>query len=178
MLGSSVNDIYLHYDVSDESIYTQEAKKRLKGQAGELKRKCTEYIEYMIEQHDKVVTELFRNRNENGCVLPVNIQYLISNIHGQLGLGKHSAVDVTPWEYFQMIEQTLAKLNASPYVRTNPLFEIMFKYHLSPREVLVFKRFHRAGLQILMETIVLKFKEAIVHPGEMVGVIAGNLLHN
>jgi len=35
------------------------------------------------------------------------------------------------------------------------------------------KRFHRKGIQLLLETIVLKYKQALVHPGEMVGVIAG-----
>jgi RNA polymerase Rpb1, domain 5 len=35
------------------------------------------------------------------------------------------------------------------------------------------KRFHRDGLILLLETILLKFREAIVHPGEMVGVVAG-----
>ena len=35
------------------------------------------------------------------------------------------------------------------------------------------KRFHRKALVLLLETVLLKYKQAIVHPGEMVGVIAG-----
>jgi DNA-directed RNA polymerase beta' subunit len=47
---------------------------------------------------------------------------------------------------------------------------------LTPRDLLVNKRFHRAALVLLLETVVLKYKQGIVHPGEMVGVIAGQSL--
>jgi DNA-directed RNA polymerase II subunit RPB1 len=53
------------------------------------------------------------------------------------------------------------------------LFGIMYYFYLSPKDLLVNKRFHRKALVLLLETIVLKYKQAIVHPGEMVGVIAG-----
>jgi DNA-directed RNA polymerase II subunit RPB1 len=36
------------------------------------------------------------------------------------------------------------------------------------------KRFHTKALTVLLETIVLKYKQSIVHPGEMVGIIAGH----
>jgi DNA-directed RNA polymerase II subunit RPB1 len=39
--------------------------------------------------------------------------------------------------------------------------------------LLVNKRFHRKALILLLETVILKYKQSIVHPGEMVGVIAG-----
>jgi DNA-directed RNA polymerase II subunit RPB1 len=44
---------------------------------------------------------------------------------------------------------------------------------LTPKDLLINKRFHRKALIMLLETVVLKYKQAIVHPGEMVGVIAG-----
>jgi intein/homing endonuclease len=38
---------------------------------------------------------------------------------------------------------------------------------------LVYKRFHKKALELLLETVLMKFKEAFVHPGEMVGIVAG-----
>jgi DNA-directed RNA polymerase II subunit RPB1 len=43
---------------------------------------------------------------------------------------------------------------------------------LTPRDLL-HRRFHRAAIVVLLDTIHLKYKQAIVHPGEMVGVVAG-----
>merc|ERR1711968_132696 len=49
----------------------------------------------------------------------------------------------------------------------------MYFFYLSPRDLLVNKRFHRKALVILLENITLKYKQSIVHPGETVGIIAG-----
>jgi DNA-directed RNA polymerase beta' subunit len=173
LLGMSINDIYEHYNVSEDVMYSQDAKKRLKKQKEETKKKCQSYIQEMIEKRDEIVIKMFNYKNENGVVLPVNFKFLIGTIEGQLGLNKHSAVDITPLEVFEMLEEYLVKINSVPCLKTNPLFEIMYKFYLSPKELLVFRRFHRQGLIFLLETITLKFKEAVVNPGEMVGVIAG-----
>jgi len=53
------------------------------------------------------------------------------------------------------------------------MFEILYFYSLSPKEVLIKKRFNARAVALLMEHIVLAYKKSIVHPGEMVGVIAG-----
>ena len=49
----------------------------------------------------------------------------------------------------------------------------MYFYYLTPRDLLINKRFHKNALTLLLENIVLKFKSSIIHPGETVGVIAG-----
>ena len=49
----------------------------------------------------------------------------------------------------------------------------MYMFYLNPRDLITKKRFHRKGLIMLLETITLRYKQAIVHPGETVGVIAG-----
>ena len=49
----------------------------------------------------------------------------------------------------------------------------MYLFYLNPKDLITKKRFHRKGLIMLLETIILRYKQAIVHPGETVGVIAG-----
>jgi DNA-directed RNA polymerase II subunit RPB1 len=48
----------------------------------------------------------------------------------------------------------------------------MYYYYLSPKELLVIKRFNKKALTVLLETITLMYKRALVAPGEMVGMIA------
>jgi DNA-directed RNA polymerase II subunit RPB1 len=43
---------------------------------------------------------------------------------------------------------------------------------LSPKDLLLNKRFNKKALEILLQTIILTYKRAIVAPGEMVGMIA------
>ena len=97
----------------------------------------------------------------------------MSNLQGQLGLNSHSMTDVTPLEAFEMVEATFKRIQQLHFAPPTKLFETLYYFYLTPRELLVHKRFHRKGLELLLDTVVLKYKQAIVHPGEMVGVIAG-----
>ena len=54
----------------------------------------------------------------------------------------------------------------------NELFRVLYYFYLSPHELLVIKRMNKAAIQLLIESIVLCYKKAIVNPGEMVGMIA------
>ena len=181
LVGMSIEDIYMHYDIigiNDETtetihVYTKGATSRLRKQKNETKEKCKAYIEKMIDARNTIVKSVFKYKNENTLKIPVAFQHMIANCQGQLSLNSNSIVDITPLEAFELIEEYYAKLNQLNFVKPTQLFETLYYYYLTPKELLCNKRFHRKGLTLLLETIVLKYKQAIVHPGEMVGVIAG-----
>jgi DNA-directed RNA polymerase beta' subunit len=184
LVGMSIEDIYVHYDImgiNDQhhdllNVYSKGTITRLKKQRAETKLKCQEYIDKMLEARDDVVKKVFKYKNENTVKVPVSFQNLIANIQGQLNLNANSVVDITPLEAFELVEEYFGKLNMLKFVQPQSLFEILYYYYLTPRDLLVVKRFHRKALVLLLETVVLKYKQSIVHPGEMVGVIAGQSL--
>jgi len=181
LVGMSTEDIYVYYDivgVNDEhkelvNVYSPGAKKRLKSQQPKALQKCQEYIDKMLTARKNVVENVFKHKNENMVRLPVAFQSIIANIQGQLNLNSNSITDITPLEAFELIEEYYQKLNSIKYVKPKSLFEVMFYFYVTPKDLLINKRYHRKALMLLLETIVLKYKQAIVHPGEMVGVIAG-----
>ena len=181
LVGMSIEDIYMHYDIiglDDEkseliNVFTKGTISRMKKQQADTKSRCKKYIDKMIETRDVLVDKLFKNKNENSVKMPIAFQHIIANIQGQLNLNSNSAVDISPLEAFDMIETHYKTLQKLHYVPLTDLFEIMYYYYLSPKDLLVTKRFHRKALALLLETITLKHKQAIVHPGEMVGVVAG-----
>jgi DNA-directed RNA polymerase II subunit RPB1 len=177
----SLEDIYMHYDIlglneNDSNllaIYSKGTITRMKKERLESKEKCKKYIDEMIDARDAIVQNIFKNKNENSIKIPVAFQNIIVNIQGQLNLNANSIVDITPLEAFQLIEEYFEKIKQIYFVPPTELFKIMYFFYLTPRDLLVNKRYHRSALQLLLETILLKYKQAIVHPGEMVGVIAG-----
>ena len=181
LVGMSIEDIYMHYDIvgaNDQdsnllNVYTRGAISRIKKQRTETKEKCKFYIEKMIENRNEIVEKVFKGKNENSISMPVAFQSTIVNVQGQMGLNANSAVDLTPFEAFQLIEENFEKMNSIRHAPLTKLFEVMYYFYLSPKELLVNKRFHRKALITLLDMISLKHKEALVHPGEMVGVIAG-----
>jgi DNA-directed RNA polymerase beta' subunit len=181
LVGMSIEDLYVHYDivgVNDQNtetinIYSKGTATRIKKQRTETKTKCHSYIDKMINARNDIVKGIFKYKNENSVKVPVSFQNIIANIQGQLGLNSNSIVDITPLEAFSLIEEYFDKLKLLRFVQPTPLFEVLYHFYLTPKDLLCNKRFHRKALILLLETILLKYKEAIVHPGEMVGVIAG-----
>ena len=182
LVEMSIEDIYMRYDlVFDTSaqnknpsvIFTKETKTKMTKQKNELKMKSQEYIDKMIENRDLLVNYIFVGKNDNKVKLPVSFIHIIANIQGQLELNANMMVDITPLEAFQLIEEYYKKIIEYNYYSTpNRLFEIMYYFYLTPKELLLYKHFNRKGLVLLLDTIFLKYKQAIVHPGEMVGIIA------
>ena len=181
LVGMSLEDIYLHFDIVGSNdqhndlleLYTKGTISRIKKQRAETQARCQSYIDKMITARKNIVEAVFRNKNENTVKIPVAFQNIIANIQGQLNLNSNSIVDITPLEAFDLIHEYYEKLKRLHYVAPTDLFEALYFYYLTPKNLLVMKRFHRAALTMLLETVVLKYKQAIVHPGEMVGVIAG-----
>lgn len=180
-VGMSVEDIYMHYDMIDSTegegglldIFTKATITRIRNQRESTVVKTKKYIDKMLSNRDDIIFNIFGFKNENTVKVPVAFQNMIANIQGQLGLNRHSTVDITPLEAFEMIEAQYSKLQKLHYAPPTDLFEVLYFYYLSPKDLLVNKRFHKKGLQMLLDTIFLKYKQALVHPGEMVGVIAG-----
>ena len=181
LVGMSTEDIYVHYDiigVNDQhndlmEIYSKSTITRIKKQRDQTKVKCKEYIDMMIDSRKLLVESVFKNKNENTVKVPVSFQNIIVNIQGQLNLNSKSIVDITPMEVFELVEEYMRKLNMLTFAKPTDLFKVLYYYYLTPKDLLVNKRFHRKGIILLLETVLLKYKQAIVSPGEMVGVIAG-----
>lgn len=180
LVNMSIEDIYMYYDligINDGenkellNIYTNDTVKRFRKQRQATKEMCKQQIDTLIHYRDEMVEKVFKYKNENTIKAPIAFQHIIQNIQGQLNITSNSAVDITPLEFIEICNETYEKLKKM----FNPtrLFQILYYFNLSPKEILIKKRFNRAGVILLMEHIILNYKKSIVHPGEMVGVIAG-----
>jgi len=181
LVSMSVQDIYAHYLIPEESgkvktlsnIFLKNTMTRYKKQHEENMKKTNSYIEMMIKMRDEIIKNVFKNKGDSIVNVPVAFSYIIGNIQGQTSLTMSSLVDITPLEAFQMIETCFENLNKIHYAPPTNLFKTLFFFYLSPKDLLIVKRFNKNALSLLLETITLDYKRAIVTPGEMVGMIAG-----
>lgn len=181
LVNMSVEDIYMHFDLiglGDQdtngdllNIYTKPAVARMDSQITALIESNKKMIAQFIKYREELVENVFKYKDENFVKAPVAFSHIIQNIQGQLGLSSTSAVDITPFEYITMVTDTLQDLNKM--FNPTEMFKVLYHFNLSPKDILVKKRFNKQAVELLLETIVLMYKKAIVHPGEMVGVIAG-----
>ena len=180
LVKMSLDDIYSYFHVpstssKDEifkSCFTATCATRLKKQNDELLKKNKEMIDFMIEQRDNLVKNVYKYGNDDTIYIPVAFTHVIDNIQGQQHIQSNSRTDITPYEAYQLIDESFHELEKIHYAKPNLLFKIMYYYYLSPRELVMSKRFNRKSLIVLLETVVHLFKKAIIAPGEAVGMIA------
>jgi DNA-directed RNA polymerase II subunit RPB1 len=176
----SVQDIYGHFAIiSDKAntkaisgIFVKATYTRQQKQQPEFNQMCEKYIQYIIEKRGQIVKNVFNGKHDKVVRVPVAFAYIIQNILGQQGINKNSLVDITMLEAFQRIEKAFEELETIHFAKPTELFKVMFFYYLSPKDLLLNKRFNQRALDILLQTIILTYKRAIVAPGEMVGMVA------
>jgi DNA-directed RNA polymerase II subunit RPB1 len=181
LVSMSVQDIYAHYLLPEENgkfkslgnIFLKNTMTRYKKQESEYLAKCKEYVTMMVQSRDSIIHNVFKNKSDSIVNSPVAFYYIINNVQGQMNLSVSSLVDITPLEAFQMIEKCYQNLEKIHYAPPKELFKTLFYFYLSPKELLIVKRFNKNALTLLLDTITLNYKKAIVTPGEMVGMIAG-----
>ncbi len=174
----SSEDIYNHYYIADDKSNKgiKPFIKSVQSKLNKQKEKCNEYVKDYIDKtiklRKKIISNVWKNKNEAEVYCSVAFHFIINNIQHQCNLSGNSLVDISPLECFQILEKYMKKLEKIHYCKPSNLFKVLYMFYLSPRNLLFIKRFNRSSLQLLMETIVMSYKKAIVAPGEMVGMIA------
>ena len=180
IVDMSVQDIYAHFAIINDKtkskaisgMFVKSAYTRQKKQEEAIQEKCELYINYMVQKRNEIVKNVFNNKSDKVVRVPVAFAYIIQNTIGQQGINSNSLVDITMLEAFQLIEDTYKKLEKIVFAPPTELFKVLFYYYLSPKDLLLNKRFNKKALEILLETIILAYKRSIVTPGEMVGMVA------
>jgi DNA-directed RNA polymerase II subunit RPB1 len=180
LIAMSLEEIYAHYYVSTQddkdgilmTVFTKSAVTRIKKHSKEQEIKSKFYIDMMIEKRDEIIKNVFKMRDNRNIHLPVCFTHIINNVQGMQHITKNSMVDITPMDVYDMIEDNYKLMENMYYAPPTELFKTMYYFYLSPKELLTVKRFNKKALTVLLETITLMYKRAIVAPGEMVGMIA------
>ena len=181
IVDMTVQDIYAHFNIPQDNkgktkalsgMFVKSALARQKKQEPQINELCKKYTDYMIENRTAIIKNIFNYKSDKVVRLPVAFMHIIQNVMGQQNVNPNSLVDITMLEAFQIIEETFDNLLKIHYAKPTELFKVMYFYYLSPKDLLLNKRFNKKALEILLETIVLDYKRSIIAPGEMVGMIA------
>ena len=176
----SLEEIYSHFQIPDDdssnsiftTTFTSKTKRKLKKQKTELLKKTSVLINNMISYRDELIKHVFKFEENITVHIPVHFHRIMNNIQHQLNIQSDSMVDITPYETYQIIDETFETLKSNKLIQPTELFKIAWYFFLTPKELLIIRRFNKKAIIILMQTLILNYHKAIVHPGEMVGMIS------
>ena len=182
LVAMSLDEIYAHFHMpldnsseteeSSVTAFTKTAYAKMKKEKSATTKKIRDLIDYMIEMRDLIIERVFSRLDNKNVQMPVSFMHIINNVQAQQQINQNSMVDITPLEAMDMISAGFRQLETLYYAQPTTLFKVMYYYYLSPKELLLVKRFNRSALSILISVINLQYKRSIVAPGEMVGMVS------
>jgi DNA-directed RNA polymerase II subunit RPB1 len=181
LVEMSIEEIYSHYEIpyDDEILdefykvnYTEDTIVRFNEQREDLNIINSQYIQNMIQNRILLLKNVFNNKYETSVNMPINFNRIIENIKNQLGITQNSFVDITPLEMYNILENCKNNIDSFQYSKTNELFNILFNYYLTPKNLIYHNRFNKDAVNILCSVIETAYKKSLITPGEMVGIIA------
>ena len=176
----SLEQIYSHMAVPEDdtsksiftTTYDANTRKRMKKQKKDLQRKTSNLIVDMIEYRKKLVENVFNFEKEITVHIPVHFHRIMNNIQHQLNIQPNFIVNITPLEMYELVDDAFDTLMQHKLTQPTDLFKLAWYYYLTPKELLMVRRFNRKAIVLLMETLILNYHKALVHPGEMVGMVS------
>jgi DNA-directed RNA polymerase II subunit RPB1 len=174
----TLEEIYAHFQMPFDlrnalfkSNFTKDTIKRMKKQKSDLIDFTKKMVIFMTEGRRLLVEKVFQNDYESRVHVPVNFKRIINNIQRQMHIQGSSKVDITPYEVCEMLEQSFNRLK-SHFTSPTLLFELMYMFYLSPKDLLTVRHLNRHAIIFLLKTIEMQYNKSIVSPGEMVGIVA------
>ena len=176
----SLEEIYTHMAVPEDdtsksiftTTYDEPTRKRIKKQKKKLQYRISDLIQLMIDSRDKLLKNVFNFEKNFTVHIPVHFHRLMNNLQHQLNIQSDFIVNITPSEMYEIIDDAFQTLENHELTKPTPLFKIAWYYYLNAKELLMVRRFNRKAIIMLVETLILNYHKAIVHPGEMVGMIS------
>ena len=150
-------------------IYDSKALSKFKEQKEKLKEKCLTDIKYLLGKRDEMVINVYNNEDENKIYLPVHFTNMIERVKNHFQITTHSLSNITPLEAYKIIERKydVLKYTFKPCEK----FKIAYTYYMNPYNLIHNHKYHKDAIVFLCESIINIYKQSLVNPGEMVGMV-------
>ncbi len=183
LTNMSMDEVFAHFQLPSQKTndifninFTKDALQSMRMEHNKLVDITKKITNEMINIRELLITHVFKFINKSIIHIPVNFQRLIQYIKHQFNIQKDSMVDISPFKLYELLNKSFENLERLQSAKPNILFKTAFYYYLTPKELLLVNKFNLKACVYLLKQIEYHYKKAIVHPGEMVGVIAAQSL--
>ena len=178
LMNMSIDDIYEYYSISNtgnnilEFIYDKDTIRQYNSESQELKTKLTEMINIMIDYRNVLIKDVYKMDKNDEVYHSINFKYIIDNVKEQFKHNERSLTNITPLDFYKLINECYEELVSYSYCPPSSMFNALYYFYMNPIVLLHKYKFNDLSLKVLLEQIKLKYKQSIIQPGEMVGLIA------
>ena len=117
--------------------------------------------------------KVFKNKHEDTIYHPINVNKLVSRIKNVYAIDiSTTPSDLNPLDIIKTMKRLTKDLRVHPNFESTKMFQMMIRYYFSPKRILFEWKFTKAAFEKFVFMFTTKYQESLVHPSEMVGVVA------
>ena len=139
----------------------------------DFKKKMQEHVDQLIIDRNNIINNVFKGEYETSVYYPVSLHRIINNASALYGkYGCNIQLDLDPRKVLATIEQLCKELYVNKNHKGTNLFETLLRVYLSPKKLITKFHLNDSAFDYVVQQIKYRFYESLVHPSEMVGVVA------
>jgi len=136
-------------------------------------KECRDYFEQILKDREYMMSVVFKNKHDDTVYHPINVLKLVSRIKNQYAIDLSiSPSDLNPFDIFKTMKRLLNDLRVHKNFEPTKMLQIMIRYYFNPKRILFEWRFTKEAFETFVKMFCQKYNESLVHPSEMVGVVA------
>lgn len=135
--------------------------------------RCTEYFEQIIKDREFIIQKVFNNKCDDVLYQPIGVYRIIEKIENMFNLKNMKFTsNLSPLYVLDKIDELIADLKLSNTVQEVKTVGILVRHYFSPKKLIFKHRFTKEAFDYMIEVFKMRYFESLVHPSDMVGVVA------
>lgn len=135
--------------------------------------RCTEYFEQIIKDREFIIQKVFNNKCDDVLYQPIGVYRIIEKIENMFNLKNMKFTsNLSPLYVLDKIDELIKDLKLSNTVQEVKTVGILVRHYFSPKKLIFKHRFTKEAFDYMIEVFKMRYFESLVHPSDMVGVVA------
>ena len=158
-----------------EIYLTKDAYKKI---TKETYKRCNEYYDKLLDDKEFLIKNIFNNGKNKIINYPIPFDRIIkTSIKRKESANIKSVIsDLDPDYIFDTVEKILDELYIKDKHQGTKFFEILLRIYLSPKKLIIEYHISKDIFDWIVLQIYEYYKESIIQPGEMVGIVAAQTI--
>lgn len=131
------------------------------------------YFQQIITDREFVIKNVFNGKADDVVYHPIGVNRCIDKLETMFNLkNMRYPSDLNPIYILDEIDKLIDKLKINEKTKTNDLLKIIVRHYFSPKKIIFKHRFTKDAFDYLIEYFQHKYNESLIHPSDMVGIVA------
>jgi hypothetical protein len=132
----------------------------------------------LLADREFLITKVFHGNKESTLNYPIAFDRIFKDaIQRAQHAGLHPLpTDLTPTYVLDTLDALLEELKIHDTKQGTRFLHTLIRIHLSPKKLIIKQQVSRAIFDMVVQKIRMAFYKSIVHPGEMVGIVAAQTI--